>query len=109
MRDIQRIAFIGFGEAGSILGGQLAARGRDVVTYDILLDSAGSRAALQAKARAARVQTADTQAAAMEGASLVISAVTASSATAVAAQATRSIRAGQISESLPRSRCAGVS
>jgi 3-hydroxyisobutyrate dehydrogenase-like beta-hydroxyacid dehydrogenase len=96
MTDIQRIAIIGFGEAGSILGAELAARGRDVVIYDILLDSPGTRTALQAKARAAQVQTADTQAAAIEGASLAISAVTASSATAVASQAARSIRTGQI-------------
>ena len=96
MTDIQRIAIIGFGEAGSILGADLAAQGRDVVTYDILLDSPSTRAALQAKAGAAKTQVADTQAAAIEGASLVISAVTASAATAVAAQAAHSIRAGQI-------------
>ena len=38
---LRRIAMVGFGEAGSILGAELAASGREVVTYDILLDSAG--------------------------------------------------------------------
>jgi len=96
MIDIQGIAIIGFGEAGSILGAELAARGRDVVTYDILLDSPSSRVALQQKALAVRARVADTQAGAIEGASLILSAVTASSATAVASQAARSIRPGQI-------------
>jgi 3-hydroxyisobutyrate dehydrogenase-like beta-hydroxyacid dehydrogenase len=96
MTDIRRIAIIGFGEAGSVLGAELATQGRDVVTYDILLDSPDSRAGLQARARTAKARTVDTQAAAIEGASLVISAVTASSATAVATQAARSICAGQI-------------
>jgi 3-hydroxyisobutyrate dehydrogenase-like beta-hydroxyacid dehydrogenase len=96
MTDIRRIAIIGFGEAGSILGAELAATGPEVVTYDLLLDSPGSRGAMEAKARAAKARTADSQAGAIEGASLVISAVTASSATAVAEQAALTIHAGQI-------------
>jgi 3-hydroxyisobutyrate dehydrogenase-like beta-hydroxyacid dehydrogenase len=96
MTQITNICIIGFGEAGSILGADLAARGHEVVTYDILLDSPGSRAALEARARAARVRIADTQVEAIQGASLVISAVTASSATSVAEQAARAIRPGQI-------------
>ena len=34
------LAFIGFGEAGGILGKELASRGMAVRAYDILLDAA---------------------------------------------------------------------
>ena len=46
-----KFALIGFGEAGSILGEDLAAAGRDVVMYDILLDTPASRDAMLEKAR----------------------------------------------------------
>jgi 3-hydroxyisobutyrate dehydrogenase-like beta-hydroxyacid dehydrogenase len=95
MIEIKLVAIIGFGEAGSILGAELAAIGRRVVTYDILLEAPTSRTTLEAKARAAGVQIAHSHAAAIEGASLVISAVTASSAAAVAAQAASTLGAGQ--------------
>jgi 3-hydroxyisobutyrate dehydrogenase-like beta-hydroxyacid dehydrogenase len=36
---LRRFALIGFGEAGAILGQDLVAAGREVVMYDILLDS----------------------------------------------------------------------
>ena len=39
---IQRIAIVGFGEAGGIFGKDLAARGLDVSTFDILLAFDGS-------------------------------------------------------------------
>ena len=42
---LYKFALIGFGEAGSILGEDLAAAGRDVVMYDILLDLPASREA----------------------------------------------------------------
>jgi 3-hydroxyisobutyrate dehydrogenase-like beta-hydroxyacid dehydrogenase len=98
MTDIStsRIAIIGFGEAGSILGTELAAQGLQVTTYDILFDAAGSRAALESKARAAGVRVAETHASAVHGATLVISAVTASSAVEVAARAASQVRAGQV-------------
>jgi 3-hydroxyisobutyrate dehydrogenase-like beta-hydroxyacid dehydrogenase len=89
------IAIIGFGEAGSILGAELA-KGREVVTYDILFDSAATRAALQEKALMAGVRVADTHSAALQEATLVISAVTASSAAEVAAQAATHLRSGQV-------------
>ena len=41
---LRRIAMVGFGEAGSILAEELAAADREVVTYDILLDTPASRA-----------------------------------------------------------------
>ena len=93
---LRRIAMVGFGEAGSILGAELAASGREVVTYDILLDTPASRGPMLEKARLARVQTADSLSAAVKDADLVISAVTAESSAEVAGQARKAMRAGQI-------------
>jgi 3-hydroxyisobutyrate dehydrogenase-like beta-hydroxyacid dehydrogenase len=93
---LRRIAMVGFGEAGSILGAELAASGREVVTYDILLDTPASRGAMLEKARLARVQTADSLNAAVKDADLVISAVTAASSAEVAGQAGKAMRAGKI-------------
>lgn len=93
---LRRIALVGFGEAGSILGAEWAAAGRDVVTYDILLDAPATRAALLEKAAQARVETLDSLGAAVKGADLVISAVTASSSADVAAGAANVLRAGQV-------------
>jgi 3-hydroxyisobutyrate dehydrogenase-like beta-hydroxyacid dehydrogenase len=94
--EFRRIAIIGFGEAGSILGADLVAAGCDVSTYDILFDDPRASAALCTKADRARVRAADTFAAAVAGADLVISAVTASSSADVAALAGKSLRRGQI-------------
>jgi 3-hydroxyisobutyrate dehydrogenase-like beta-hydroxyacid dehydrogenase len=93
---LRRIALIGFGEAGSILGGDLAAGGCEVTTYDILLDAPATRAALQEKAQRVKVRALDTLDAAVAGADLVISAVTATAAAAVAVNAGRVLRPGQI-------------
>src|SRR5277367_6517540 len=92
---IQRIAIIGFGEAGGIFGKDLATRGLDVSTFDILLDSKDSREEMLAKARESKVQTAESLSDCVRGAELVISAVTASSALDVATEASRLLRAGQ--------------
>src|SRR5579859_5880684 len=89
---LRRIAMIGFGEAGSILGAELGARGREVVTYDILLHSP----AMRERARQARVGAADSFEAAVKDADLVISAVTAASSGDVARNASKALRAGQI-------------
>lgn len=94
--SLRHIAIIGFGEAGSILGEDLARTGRDIVTYDILLDAAESREAMLEKARKVHVRAVDTLQAAIEGADLVISAVTAASAADVAAGAARTLRKGQL-------------
>ena len=58
MTGLHKFALIGFGEAGSILGEELAAAGRDVVMYDILLDAPASREAMLEKARRAHVRAA---------------------------------------------------
>lgn len=93
---IRRIALVGFGEAGSILGADLAAAGREVVTYDILLDAPDTRAVMLERARQAGVRAAASLEAAVTGADLVISAVTAASSPQVAAGAGSVLRAGQI-------------
>src|SRR6185437_11434524 len=90
------IAIIGFGEAGSILGAELAALGLQVTTYDILLDSAASRAAVEARARAAGARVVQSHSAAVQGATLIISSVTASSAADVAARAASHVGPGQV-------------
>ena len=94
--EIRRIAIIGFGEAGSILGADLAAGGCDVATYDILFDVPASREGMRARAAGVNVRAADTLADAVTGAQLVISAVTAASSGDVAALAAKSMRSGQI-------------
>ena len=87
---------VGFGEAGSILGADLAAKGRDVVTYDILLNAPAARGSMLEKAKQARVGTADTFDEAVKDADLVISAVTAASSEDVARSASKALRAGQV-------------
>jgi len=93
---LRKIAMVGFGEAGSILGAELAASGREVVTYDILLDAEASRAGMLDKARRAGVQAADSFDVAVQGAELVVSAVTAASSADVARSASKGLRAGQV-------------
>ncbi|MBL8662053.1 MAG: NAD(P)-dependent oxidoreductase [Candidatus Odyssella sp.] len=89
-------AIIGFGEAGGILGAELAKQGQAVRTYDILLDDAAARDAMRRKAAAAGVAAAPSHAAAVAGADLVISAVTAASAVAVATTFAPHARRGQV-------------
>ncbi len=94
--SVRKVAIVGFGEAGSILGEELAASGREVVTYDILLDAPDSRGPMSDKARRAHVQAAESFKVAVQGVDLVISAVTASSSGVVAGNAGKLLRAGQI-------------
>ena len=93
---LRRIALVGFGEAGSILGADWAAAGREVVTFDILLNAPAGRARLLEKAAQARVATADSLGAAAKDADLIVSAVTASESASVAASAAKVLRAGQV-------------
>ena len=95
-RPIHKIALIGFGEAGGIFGQDFAAAGLKVSTFDILLNSEASRAAMLAKAKSAKVHARDTLEEALDAADLVISAVTASSAADVAASAAKFLHAGQV-------------
>lgn len=83
-QKLQRIALIGFGEAGGILGGDLAAQDIGVSTYDILVESEDTRATLKEKANKARVELCVSLSDAIKGADIVISAVTAAAACDVA-------------------------
>ncbi len=93
---LRKIAMVGFGEAGSILGQDLAACGLEVITYDILLDAPDSRGPMLEKAHRAGVKAAETFSSAVADADLVISAVTAASSAEVARSASQALRAGQI-------------
>jgi 3-hydroxyisobutyrate dehydrogenase-like beta-hydroxyacid dehydrogenase len=93
---IARIAIIGFGEAGGILGHDLRAGGAAVSTYDILFEAPAAREAMLAKARRLNLRAAESLADAVWDAQLVISAVTASAALGVAAAAARRVGAGGI-------------
>lgn len=91
----QRVAFIGFGEAGTCLGAALAARGVSVSAYDVLVHDAQGADALVQRARAAGVTLHDSLQSAIEGAELVVSAVTAAAATTAAQQAAACLRPDQ--------------
>ncbi len=96
MSRYRRVAVIGFGEAGGILGSDLARSGSEVTTYDILLDGPGSRSAILGKAEAAGVRACASAREAITGAELIISAVTATSAAQVAASASAALKPGQV-------------
>jgi 3-hydroxyisobutyrate dehydrogenase-like beta-hydroxyacid dehydrogenase len=93
---VRRVALIGFGEAGSIFGHDLAAAGLSISTFDILLSAEPSRSAMVAKAKSAKVRACDDLAEAVRCADLVISAVTASCAADVARSTAPFLRSGQI-------------
>jgi 3-hydroxyisobutyrate dehydrogenase-like beta-hydroxyacid dehydrogenase len=82
--SIQQIAIIGFGEAGGILGCDLAKQQIAVSTFDILFHSLESREAMLSKARESGVEARDNLSDCMRNAELIISAVTASFALRVA-------------------------
>lgn len=93
MSDV--VAFVGFGEAGGILGEELARRGCTVRAFDILFDSPRDRERLLARCAAAGVEPSPTLAAALRDAKLVVSAVTADAARDVARDAGALLVAGQ--------------
>ncbi len=85
-----RFAFVGFGEAGGILGAALVAQGVRVAMYDVRVE------ALREKARKAGVNAQPTLAAALEGADIVVSAVTAAADLDVAGAVARHIAGAQV-------------
>lgn len=93
---IRSVAIVGFGEAGSIIGSDLAAQGVDVSVFDILLHAKETRDAMLAKARESKVQAKESLAECLRDAELVISAVTASSSLEVARDAAKTMRPRQI-------------
>jgi 3-hydroxyisobutyrate dehydrogenase-like beta-hydroxyacid dehydrogenase len=92
----QRIAIIGFGEAGGILGNDFARQGIEVSVFDILLNSSRHRQEVLSKARRCGVKVASNLSECLDGADVVISAVTASSTLNVAKDAARLLKSKQI-------------
>jgi 3-hydroxyisobutyrate dehydrogenase-like beta-hydroxyacid dehydrogenase len=95
-QTIDRVAIIGFGEAGSIFAKDLAAAGTDVSVFDILFNSKRQRQTMLRKAQACGVAAARTLKDCLYKAELVISAVTASSALDVAKDAGPILAEGQL-------------
>jgi 3-hydroxyisobutyrate dehydrogenase-like beta-hydroxyacid dehydrogenase len=92
---IQRIAIIGFGEAGGIFGCDFAKQGIAVSVFDVLLHSPKAREAMLSKARECGVQTRESVTDCVRDAELAISAVTASSSQDVAKEASKVLRSDQ--------------
>jgi 3-hydroxyisobutyrate dehydrogenase-like beta-hydroxyacid dehydrogenase len=96
LETLRRVAIVGFGEAGGILGAELSGRGLEVTTYDILFETEPAGTALRAKAQAARVLAAATLADAVSHADLIISAVTATASTEVAVAIRPMLASGRV-------------
>src|SRR5438270_7002109 len=92
---IRQIGLIGFGEAGGILGEDLASSGICVAVFDILFNSGQARAPMLAKAKGANVSACNSAGEAIHGADLVISAVTCSASADVARSSMPHLRGGQ--------------
>jgi len=95
-KSIDRVAIIGFGEAGGIFAKDLAQQGMNVSVFDILFNSKRRRQAMLKKARACGVTAARGLKDCLHKAEMVISAVTASSALAVAKEAGPILGEGQL-------------
>lgn len=95
-KPFEKIGIIGFGEVGGIFGRDLAGRGADVSTFDILFDAPASRDAMLAKASNCGVHRRDSLRECIADRELIISAVTASSAAEVAEQSSPLLVPGQI-------------
>jgi 3-hydroxyisobutyrate dehydrogenase-like beta-hydroxyacid dehydrogenase len=90
------IALIGFGEAGSILGEELARRGCPVRAWDILLADPQLHSRMRHRIEFGRADAASSLADVLRGAKLIISAVTATAAADVARDTAALLAAGQI-------------
>ncbi len=95
-KTIDRVAIIGFGEAGSIFAKDLAAAGMDVRVFDILFNSNRQRKPMLRKAQSCAVAAARSLEDCLFKSELVISAVTASSALDVATEAGPMLGEGQL-------------
>jgi 3-hydroxyisobutyrate dehydrogenase-like beta-hydroxyacid dehydrogenase len=93
----ERIAFIGFGEAGQTISRGLLGAGKPAIrTYDILFDEAANGGKLKRAAEALGVAIARDHADAVREADLVFLAVTASSSLEAARSCLRGLRRGQL-------------
>jgi 3-hydroxyisobutyrate dehydrogenase-like beta-hydroxyacid dehydrogenase len=95
-KPIERIALIGFGEAGGILGADLAKTGAQITMFDILLRAEPARTAMLTKATHANVRACESLSDAVRDAEVMISAVTCSAALDVAKESAAALRPGQI-------------
>jgi len=93
---IERIAFIGFGEAGQTIGRGLLAQGAQLRAYDILFDDAADGGRLKHTAETMGVSVSRDHAAAAADAQIVFLAVTASSSLAAAKSCLPGLRGGQL-------------
>lgn len=95
--SFQRVAIIGFGEAGPAFAkGFLATGATDVRAYDILIDDPSRADTQRKKTTALGVTPAATNAEAVAGAELVVSTVTSDRAADVAAESARTLKPGQV-------------
>ena len=97
VRDRQRIAMIGLGEAGGLFAKGLIASGMfDVGGYDALLEDPATAPAVRAKIRSIGITECLSLEQACREADLVFSTVTAAAEREVAAEASRYLRPGQL-------------
>ena len=94
---MEKLAFIGFGEAGQTISrGLLETKSAHVAAYDILFGSAQGTSGPEQAARALGVEVAPDHAAAVRGADIVFLAVTASSSLEAATSCLPGLREGQL-------------
>ena len=91
----ERIAFIGFGEAGQTIGRGLLAQGAQLCAYDILFDDQANQGRLRRTAESLGIAASENHVAAVKDASIVFLAVTASSSLAAARSCLPGLRQGQ--------------
>jgi 3-hydroxyisobutyrate dehydrogenase-like beta-hydroxyacid dehydrogenase len=93
---MERIAFIGLGEAGQTIGRGLLAQGAQLCAYDILFDDSANQGRLKKAAESLGVAVARDHADAVAEAGIVFLAVTASSSLAAAKSCLPGLRKGQL-------------
>lgn len=92
----ERIAFIGFGEAGQTIGRGLLAQGAKLCAYDILFDDPTDQGQLRGIAESLGVAVSKNHVSAVKDASIVLLAVTASSSLAAARSCLPGLAKGQL-------------
>ncbi|HVP07930.1 MAG TPA: DUF1932 domain-containing protein, partial [Burkholderiales bacterium] len=92
----ERIAFIGFGEAGQTVGRGLLEQGARLTTYDILFDDPANKGMLRRIAESLGVSASKDHRDAVRDADLVFLAVTASSSLEAARSCLPGLRKGQL-------------
>lgn len=94
---MEKLAFIGFGEAGQTISrGLLAANAAHITAYDILFGNGQGKSGPEQAARALGVEVAPDHPAAVRGADIVFLAVTASSSLEAATSCLPGLHAGQL-------------